>query len=140
MVLSTINRSGHNGKIGCKDWFRQVLPMCDQILGRWPVTSRVNPSFWKHATVDEFEYRTEMQARCGDQRRGKKQLLQFGRHAISLTPASLKTPRRKGFKYSRYRISPTTSSLCVFASLRAPLFVYPRHTDDLILSRPVNLL
>ena len=36
-----------------------------------------------------------------------------------LTPASLKTLRRKVFKNSMYRFAPTTSS---FAPLREPLF------------------
>ncbi len=44
---------------------------------------------------------------------------------MNLTPASLKVPERKVFRQPRYRISPTTSYLCVFASLRESLF-HPR--------------
>ncbi len=40
---------------------------------------------------------------------------------MNLTPASLKTQRRKVFKHSRVASS-TFSYLCVFASLRDPLF------------------
>ena len=41
---------------------------------------------------------------------------------MNLTPASLKTLRRKVFKHSKYHLSQTLSSLCVFAPLREPLF------------------
>ncbi len=64
----------------------------------------------------QFDFRLLTRA---DQHSGDKW---NGRHRMNLTPASLKMPRRKVLKHSRYGLFQLTSYLCVLASLREPLF------------------
>ena len=59
------------------------------------------------------------QLRCRSHERGYQTHRQRdGGFAMNLTPASLKTLRRKGFKKAMKYLSQSSSPLCVFASLR----------------------